>query len=76
MEEEGKTKFMNRAINEEILAKLSLKNRYAFLNTNLMTILEQKQIDMLEIPNLVFRENNKVITSNKLYENNLSNHIN
>ena len=48
MEEEGKTKFMNQAINDEILEKLSLKNRYAFLNTNLMTILEQKQMNFLK----------------------------
>ena len=41
MEEEIKTKYMNRAINEEILDKLSLKNRYAFLNTNLMTVIQE-----------------------------------
>ena len=42
MEQEIKTKYMNRAINEEILEKLSLKSRYAFLNTNFMTLIDQR----------------------------------
>jgi alkylation response protein AidB-like acyl-CoA dehydrogenase len=46
--EEKKTKYMDRAINEEILEKLSLKNRYAFLNTNMMTVLEQDQMNFLK----------------------------
>ena len=46
--EEKKTKYIDRAINEEILDKLSLKNRYAFLNTNLMTVLEQKDMNFLK----------------------------
>jgi butyryl-CoA dehydrogenase len=46
--EEKKTKYMDRAINEEILEKMSLKNRYAFLNTNLMTVLEQNQMNFLK----------------------------
>jgi alkylation response protein AidB-like acyl-CoA dehydrogenase len=46
--EEKKTKFMNQAINDEILEKLSLKNRYAFLNTNLMTVLDQKHFNFLK----------------------------
>jgi alkylation response protein AidB-like acyl-CoA dehydrogenase len=46
--EEKKTKYMDRAINEEILEKMSLKNRYAFLNTNLMTVLEQDQMNFLK----------------------------
>ena len=46
--EEKKTKFMDQAINDEILEKLSLKNRYAFLNTNLMTVLEPKQFNFLK----------------------------
>jgi alkylation response protein AidB-like acyl-CoA dehydrogenase len=46
--EQKKTKYMDRAINEEILEKLSLKNRYAFLNTNLMTVLEQDQMNFLK----------------------------
>ena len=46
--EEKKTKYMSRAINEEILEKMSLKNRYAFLNTNLMTVVEQKHMNFLK----------------------------
>jgi len=46
--EEKKTKYMDRAINEEILEKLSLKNRYAFLNTNLLTVLEQEHMNFLK----------------------------
>jgi butyryl-CoA dehydrogenase len=46
--EEKKTKYMDRAINEEILDKMSLKNRYAFLNANLMTVLEQDQMNFLK----------------------------
>ena len=46
--EEKKTKFMNQAINDEILEKLSLKNRYAFLNTNLMTVLDPKHFNFLK----------------------------
>lgn len=46
--EEKKTKFMEQAINDEILEKLSLKNRYAFLNTNLMTVLEPKHFNFLK----------------------------
>ena len=46
--EEKKTKYLSRAINEEILEKLSLKNRYSFLNTNLMTVLEPKHMNFLK----------------------------
>ena len=46
--EEKKTKFMDQAINDDILEKLSLKNRYAFLNTNLMTVLEPKHFNFLK----------------------------
>ncbi len=42
------TKFMNQAINDEILAKLSLKNRYSFLNNNLMPILSPEQFNYLK----------------------------
>ncbi|MHA1643219.1 MAG: acyl-CoA dehydrogenase family protein [Promethearchaeota archaeon] len=45
---EKKTKYMDRVINEEILQKLSLKNRYAFLNTNLMTIVKPKHFNFLK----------------------------
>jgi alkylation response protein AidB-like acyl-CoA dehydrogenase len=47
MENEKKTKFIDQAISDEILEKLSLKNRYAFLNTNLMTVLDQKHMTFL-----------------------------
>ena len=46
--EEKKTKYMDRAINEEILDKLSLINRYTFLNTNLLTVLEQNHMNFLK----------------------------
>ena len=35
-------KFEVQAINDEILEKFSLKNRYSFLNNNLMAILSTK----------------------------------
>jgi alkylation response protein AidB-like acyl-CoA dehydrogenase len=38
---------MDQAINDEILEKLSLKNRYQFLNTTLMTALEPEQFNFL-----------------------------
>lgn len=41
-------KFKTQAINDEILEKLSLKNRYSFLNTNLMTILEPNEFSFLK----------------------------
>ncbi len=40
-------KFKVQAISDEILAKLSLKNRYAFLNNNLTPILSQKEFNFL-----------------------------
>ena len=36
-----------QAISDEILAALSLKNRYAFLNNNLTAILSQKEFNFL-----------------------------
>ena len=45
--EENKTKYMDQAINDEILEKLSLKNRYQFLNTTMMTALEPEQFNFL-----------------------------
>jgi butyryl-CoA dehydrogenase len=48
MQEEKKTRYITQAINDEILEKLSLKNRYAFLNTNLMTVLEPKHFNFLK----------------------------
>ncbi|KKM89910.1 hypothetical protein LCGC14_1243950 [marine sediment metagenome] len=41
-------KYMKQAINDEILNKLSLKNRYSFLNANLMSILSSKQFNFLK----------------------------
>ncbi len=40
-------KYQTAAINEEILGKLSLKNRYSFLNNNFMTILTQDELNFL-----------------------------
>jgi alkylation response protein AidB-like acyl-CoA dehydrogenase len=40
-------KFKVQAINDEILEKLSLKNRYAFLNNNLTSILTPKEFNFL-----------------------------
>ena len=37
-----------QAINDEIMDKLSLKNRYNFVNTNLMTILKPEQFNFLK----------------------------
>ena len=48
MEEEKKKRYMTQAINDEILEKLSLKNRYSFLNTNLTAILESKDFNFLK----------------------------
>ncbi|MBY9009924.1 MAG: hypothetical protein KGD74_08675, partial [Candidatus Lokiarchaeota archaeon] len=48
MEENKKKKYMTQAISDEILEKLSLKNRYAFLNTNLTAILEPKEFNFLK----------------------------
>ncbi len=41
-------KFKVQAINDEILEKLSLKNRYAFLNNNLMSVLKPEQFNFLK----------------------------
>ncbi len=38
-------KFMNQAISDEILDKLSLKNRYSFVNNNLMALLSPEQFN-------------------------------
>ena len=48
MEENKKTRYMTQAITDEILEKLNLKNRYAFLNTNLMTVLGPKEFNFLK----------------------------
>ena len=47
-EEEKKTRFETQAINDEILDKMSLKNRYAFLNTNLTAVLNPTEFNFLK----------------------------
>ncbi|MCK4287047.1 MAG: hypothetical protein KAX18_12635, partial [Candidatus Lokiarchaeota archaeon] len=42
------SRYMNKVINDEILDKLSLKNRYSFLNNNLMAILSPEQFNHLK----------------------------
>ncbi len=41
-------KFMDQAINDEILDKMSLKNRYNFINNNLMAILSPEQFNFFK----------------------------
>ncbi|MFX1242456.1 MAG: acyl-CoA dehydrogenase family protein [Promethearchaeota archaeon] len=41
-------RFMDQAINDEILEKLSLKNRYNFINNNLMAILSPEQFNFFK----------------------------
>ncbi|MHA1337773.1 MAG: acyl-CoA dehydrogenase family protein [Promethearchaeota archaeon] len=41
-------KFMTQAIKDEILEKLSLENRYKFLNTTLATIVSPKEMEFLK----------------------------
>ncbi|MFX1573258.1 MAG: acyl-CoA dehydrogenase family protein [Promethearchaeota archaeon] len=42
------SRFVDQVINDEILDKLSLKNRYSFLNNNLMAILTADQFNFLK----------------------------
>ncbi len=42
------SKFMDQVISDEILEKLSVKNRYNFLNNNLMAILSPEQFSFLK----------------------------
>jgi alkylation response protein AidB-like acyl-CoA dehydrogenase len=42
------SKYIDKVINDEILDKLSLKNRYSFVNNNLMAILSPKQFNHLK----------------------------
>ncbi|MHA1488671.1 MAG: acyl-CoA dehydrogenase family protein [Promethearchaeota archaeon] len=42
------SKYKVQVINDEILEKLSLKNRYSFVNNNLMSILSPKQFNFLK----------------------------
>jgi len=48
MEENKKKRYTTQAITDEILSKLSLKNRYQFLNTNLMTVLDPPEFNFLK----------------------------
>jgi len=48
MEEQKKPRYETQAINDEILGKLSLKNRYSFLNNNLMALLSPDQFNFLK----------------------------
>ena len=41
-------KFEIQAVDDEILAKFSLKNRYSFLNNNLMAILSKDEFNFLK----------------------------
>ncbi|KKM15707.1 hypothetical protein LCGC14_1693320 [marine sediment metagenome] len=41
-------KFLDQAISDEILEKLSLKNRYSFVNNNLISILTKEQFSFLK----------------------------
>ena len=41
------SRYQDKAISDEILEKLSLKNRYAFLNNNLTAILKPEQFNWL-----------------------------
>ncbi len=42
------SKYITRAINEGILEKLNLKNRYSFLNNNLISVLDPKSFNFLK----------------------------
>lgn len=56
-----------QCINDEILEKLSLKNRYKFLNYNLMSFLEKEHLDFLKKAQKFFIgfENRNNITHNE-----------
>lgn len=41
-------RYLTQAVNDEILGKLSLKNRYSFLNNNLMAMLSSKEFNFLK----------------------------
>ena len=42
------SKYVTRAINEEILEKMSLKNRYSFVNNNLISVLSPEAFNFLK----------------------------
>ncbi|MHA1671162.1 MAG: acyl-CoA dehydrogenase family protein [Promethearchaeota archaeon] len=60
-----------QCINDEILGKLSLKNRYKFLNYNLMSYLKPKHFDLLKEAEKFFRnfeKKNNVTNTEDFYE--------
>ena len=46
--EKKKTRYITQAVNDDILGKLALKNRYAFLNNNLMAMLTPEEFNFLK----------------------------
>ncbi|MFX1418735.1 MAG: acyl-CoA dehydrogenase family protein [Promethearchaeota archaeon] len=60
-----------QCINEEILEKMSLKNRYSFLNNNLMSILKPEHFNFLKQAQrffIRFEKKNNIIHNEDLYE--------
>lgn len=46
--EKKKVRYVTQAVNDEILGKLSLKNRYSFLNNNLLAMLSPDEFNWLK----------------------------
>ena len=60
-----------QCINDEILEKLSLKNRYKFLNINLMTYLKKEHFDFLRQAEKVyigFEKKHNITHNEDIYE--------
>ncbi len=60
-----------QCINDEILEKLSLKNRYKFLNYNLMSFLEKEHLDFLKKAQrfyIGFEKRNNITHNEDFYE--------
>ncbi|UCC18666.1 MAG: acyl-CoA/acyl-ACP dehydrogenase [Promethearchaeota archaeon] len=60
-----------QCINEEILEKMSLKNRYSFLNNNLMSILKPEHFNFLKQAQrffIKFERKNNITHNEDLYE--------
>jgi alkylation response protein AidB-like acyl-CoA dehydrogenase len=60
-----------QCINDEILEKLSLKNRYKFLNYNLMSYLPKKHLDFLKKTQkflIAFEKNNNINHTEDFYQ--------
>ena len=65
-----KIKFASQGINDEILEKLGLENRYKFLNMNLPTIVNEKQMKFLqEVQNFAmeYEKSNNIDHSEEIY---------